>query len=110
MRTGELLPHDPAHYLTSAIESDYIRDRPCPEVFLNFITSAFGEDQLDAVRAYTSMLIDPTAPYGKFIHIIGPSGSGKELCSDSGVKSLAWRIPIPVTSRNWQIPNLDTNT
>jgi energy-coupling factor transporter ATP-binding protein EcfA2 len=77
MRTGELLPHDPAHYLTSAIESDYVRDRPCPDVFLNFITSAFGEDQLDAVRAYTSMLIDPTALYGKFIHIIGPSGSGK---------------------------------
>lgn len=77
MRTGELLPHDPAHYLTSAIESDYVRDRPCPEVFLNFITSAFGEDQLEAVRAYTSMLIDPTAPYGKFVHVIGPSGSGK---------------------------------
>lgn len=77
MRTGELLPHDPAHYLTSAIESDYIPNRPCPEVFLNFILSAFGEDQLDAVRAYTSMLIDPTAPNGKFVHIIGPSGSGK---------------------------------
>ena len=77
MSTGELLPHDPAHYLTSAIESDYIRDRPCPQIFLDFIISAFGEDQLDAVRAYTSMLIDPTAPYGKFIHIIGPSGSGK---------------------------------
>jgi phage/plasmid-associated DNA primase len=77
MRTGELLPHDPAHYLTSAIESDYVRDRPCPEVFLNFIISAFGEDQLDAIRAYTSMLIDPTAPYGKFVHVIGPSGSGK---------------------------------
>ena len=77
MRTGELLPHDPTHYLTSAIESDYIRDRPCPQVFLDFIISAFGEDQVDAVRAYTSMLIDPTAPYGKFVHIIGPSGSGK---------------------------------
>ena len=77
MRTGELLPHDPAHYLTSAIESDYIPNRPCPDVFLNFIISAFGEDQLDAVRAYTSMLIDPTAPYGKFVHVIGPSGSGK---------------------------------
>ena len=77
MRTGELLPHDPAHYLTSTIESDYIPNRPCPEVFLDFILSAFGEDQLDAVRAYTSMLIDPTAPYGKFVHIIGPSGSGK---------------------------------
>ena len=77
MRTGELLPHDPAHYLTSAIESDYIPNRPCPDVFLNFIITAFGEDQLDAVRAYTSMLIDPTAPYGKFVHIMGPSGSGK---------------------------------
>jgi len=77
MRTGELLPHDPAHYLTSAIEADYVRDRPCPQIFLDFIISAFGEDQLEAVRAYTSMLIDPTAPYGKFVHIMGPSGSGK---------------------------------
>jgi DNA primase/phage/plasmid-associated DNA primase len=77
MRTGELLPHDPAHYLTSAIESDYVRDRPCPQIFLDFIISAFGEDQLEAVRAYTSMLIDPTAPYGKFVHVMGPSGSGK---------------------------------
>lgn len=77
MRTGELLPHEKDRYLTNAIESDYVRDRPCPQVFLDFIVSAFGEDQLDAVRAYTSMLIDPTAPYGKFIHIIGPSGSGK---------------------------------
>ncbi|MFS8118921.1 MAG: hypothetical protein ACMG55_10580, partial [Microcoleus sp.] len=77
MRTGEMLPHDRSYYLTSAIDSEYVPNRPCPEVFLNFIISAFGEDQLDAVRAYTSMLLDPTAPYGKFIHIIGPSGSGK---------------------------------
>lgn len=77
MRTGQMLPHDRSHYLTSAIDSEYVPNRPCPEVFLNFIISAFGEDQLDAVRAYTSMLLDPTAPYGKFVHIIGPSGSGK---------------------------------
>lgn len=77
MRTGEMLPHDRSYYLTSAIDSEYVPNRPCPEVFLNFIISAFGEDQLDAVRAYTSMLLDPTAPYGKFVHIIGPSGSGK---------------------------------
>ncbi|MEO9127337.1 MAG: toprim domain-containing protein, partial [Microcoleus sp.] len=77
MRTGEMLPHDRSYYLTSAIDSEYVPNRPCPQVFLDFILSAFGEDQLDAVRAYTSMLLDPTAPYGKFVHIIGPSGSGK---------------------------------
>jgi hypothetical protein len=63
--------------LTTAIAADYHPSQECPEVFLNFIKSAFGEDLIEAIRAYTSMLLDPTAPYGKFIHIIGPSGSGK---------------------------------
>jgi guanylate kinase len=56
------------------------------------------------------MLIDPTAPYGKFMHIIGPSGSGKGTLLRLWGEIFGWRIPIPVTSRNWQIPNRGTNT
>jgi len=44
---------------------------------LEFIKSAYGEDLIEVIRAYTSMLLDPTAPYGKFVHLMGPSGSGK---------------------------------
>ena len=77
LRTGQSIPHDRNHFLTTAIAADYKPDQPCPEIFLNFIKSAYGEEQLEAVRAYTSMFLDPTAPYGKFVHLMGPSGSGK---------------------------------
>ena len=77
LRTGEAIPHDPAHFLTTAIAAEYHPGQECPEVFLEFIKSAYGEELVEVVRAYTSMLLDPTAPYGKFIHLMGPSGSGK---------------------------------
>ena len=77
VRTGEAIPHDKAHFLTTSVAADYKPNQPCPQVFLDFIKSAYGEDLINPIRAYTSMLLDPTAPYGKFIHLMGPSGSGK---------------------------------
>jgi hypothetical protein len=32
---------------------------------------------LPLIRAFTSMFLDPTAPYGRFPHLIGQSGGGK---------------------------------
>lgn len=32
---------------------------------------------LEVIRAFTCMFLDPTAPYGRFPHIIGQSGGGK---------------------------------
>lgn len=77
LRTGEAIPHNKEHYLTTVIASDYTPNQPCPEIFLQFIKSAYGADLVEVIRAYTSMLLDPTAPYGKFIHLMGASGSGK---------------------------------
>lgn len=77
VRTGEAIPHAKAHFLTTSVAADYKPNQPCPQVFLDFIKSAYGEDLINPIRAYTSMLLDPTAPYGKFIHLMGPSGSGK---------------------------------
>lgn len=77
LRTGESIPHDSAHFLTTAIAAEYQPNQECPEIFLKFIKSAYGEDLIEIIRAYTSMLLDPTAPYGKFIHLMGSSGSGK---------------------------------
>jgi len=77
LRSGESMPHDRNHFLTTAVAADYHPDQPCPEVFRRFVNSAYGLEQLDAIRAYTSMLLDPTAPYGFFVHLMGPSGSGK---------------------------------
>lgn len=75
--TGEILEHSKEHYLTTKVDADYFPDAECPEIFLRFVRSSFGIEMLELIRALTYMFIDPTAPYGKFVHIIGPSGSGK---------------------------------
>jgi phage/plasmid-associated DNA primase len=77
MRTGQTMPHNKDYFLTSMIPYDYEPGKECPEVFRRFIAESFGEDMLPVIRAFTSMFLDPTAPYGRFPHIIGQSGGGK---------------------------------
>jgi len=77
MRTGKTLPHNKQYLLTSMIPYDYEPGKECPEVFRRFIAESFGEDMLPIIRAFTSMFLDPTAPYGRFPHLVGQSGGGK---------------------------------
>lgn len=97
MRTGQTLPHNPEHRTKRYIPYEYQPGRDCPAPFLNFIASAYGLDLLPVIRAFTSMFLDPTAPYGRFPHLIGASGSGKgtlgrfwlDLVGKEGAASLA---------------------
>ena len=103
MRTGEAMPHDKNHYLTTAIAADYIPNQECPEIFLDFIKSALGEEQIEMVRAWTSAVLDPTAPYGKLAYLQGPSGSGK------GTLDRLWRELFGLEhSRSGDFSNLTT--
>ncbi|MHC5730593.1 MAG: hypothetical protein ACYTXY_42100, partial [Nostoc sp.] len=77
LRTGEEMPHRQDFYLTNIIPHDYEANKPCPEVFLKFLTESFGSELVEVIRAFTSMFLDPTAPYGRFPHLIGLSGGGK---------------------------------
>ncbi len=77
LRTGQTMPHNKAFLLTHLTPHDYQPNSECPEVFLNFVLESFGADQLAKIRAYTSSFLDPTAPYGRFPHLIGQSGGGK---------------------------------
>ena len=77
MRTGQTMPHNKEHFLTSMIPYDYEPGKECPETFRRFVAESFGEDMLPIIRAFTSMFLDPTAPYGRFPHLIGQSGGGK---------------------------------
>ena len=77
LRTGQQLPKSKDFYLTHLIPHDYSPNKPCPEVFHAFIVDSFGSDMLSVIRAFTSMFLDPTAPYGRFPHLIGQSGGGK---------------------------------
>jgi phage/plasmid-associated DNA primase len=77
MISGQTMPHSKDYFLTSIIPYDYEPGKECPEVFRNFVAESFGEDMLPIIRAFTSMFLDPTAPYGRFPHIVGQSGGGK---------------------------------
>jgi hypothetical protein len=71
------MPHNKEYYLTSQIPYEYEPGKECPEAFRQFVADSFGLDMLDVIRAFTSMFLDPTAPYGRFPHLIGQSGGGK---------------------------------
>ena len=77
LRTGARMPHNKEDYLTSQIPYEYEPGKECPEAFRQFVADSFGLDMLDVIRAFTSMFLDPTAPYGRFPHLIGQSGGGK---------------------------------
>jgi putative DNA primase/helicase len=77
LRTGENFPHIKDYYLTNKIPHDYEANKTCPEVFLNFVVDSFGEEFIEVIRAFTSMFLDPTAPYGRFPYLVGQSGGGK---------------------------------
>ncbi len=77
LRTGEKLAHNKDYYLTHRCPYDYEPNKPCPEVFLKFVIETFGEKALKIIRAFTSMFLDPTAPFYRVPHLIGLSGGGK---------------------------------
>ncbi|HEY9821434.1 MAG TPA: DUF3854 domain-containing protein [Candidatus Sericytochromatia bacterium] len=77
LRTGTLFPHDKQHYLLSCSPCEYVAGSDIPPVFKRFLLSTYGAEQLETIRAVISMFLDPTAPYGKFVYLLGDSGSGK---------------------------------
>jgi phage/plasmid-associated DNA primase len=78
INTNVLSPHHNQNdYLTFKIMGDYLKDAKLPDVAQNFLISAFGEELIPYIRAVCRMYLDSTFPYGKFVHVIGPSGSGK---------------------------------
>jgi putative DNA primase/helicase len=80
LETKKLEDHCREHYLTSCIDADYVEwddSNECPKVFKDFVAGSFGEELLPLIRALVATYVNPSAPYGHFIHFIGASGSGK---------------------------------
>lgn len=75
-KTGDLSSHDPNHYITSGLPYEYRKGAECPEPMRRYIASSFGAENIEYVRAGLGCMLDLTAK-DKFIHAIGPSGSGK---------------------------------
>lgn len=77
MRTGRTNEHRKDDYLVTLIPYSYIPNNDIPLKFKEFLVHSYGEDLIPVIRAITFMLLDQTAPYSKFIHLKGPSSSGK---------------------------------
>ncbi|PPJ64791.1 primase-like DNA-binding domain-containing protein [Cuspidothrix issatschenkoi] len=77
LRSGELLDHQKDLLLTSKLDVDYNPGSDCPEVLKQFICKAYGENKLDIIRAVLATFLNPSAPYGIFLYVVGKSGSGK---------------------------------
>ena len=77
VKTGVFRDHNPSELLTRHIPHDYSPSEQCPGAFSLFVKESFGEDMLPVIRAFTAMFLDPSAPYGRFPHLIGQSGGGK---------------------------------
>lgn len=75
-KTGDLSSHDPSHYITSGLPYEYRKGADCPEPMRRYIASSFGIENIEYVRAGLGCMLDLTSK-DKFIHAIGPSGSGK---------------------------------
>ena len=82
VRTSELLGHSEEYYLTSGFQEDYIASDACPPIAQKWIVETFGEENLILLRAIFSMYLDPSAPWGYFVHLQGQSGSGKGTLID----------------------------
>ena len=70
-------PWDKEDYLTWRVESDYKPNASLPGGIQSFLSSSFGDDLIPLIRAVTSMLIDPSAPWEHFPYLVGRSGGGK---------------------------------
>jgi len=75
-KTGQLRKHDPNYHITACLPYDYQPGTPCPEPMARYIASSFGPNMTEYVRAAIGLILDLTAP-DRFVHVIGPSGSGK---------------------------------
>ena len=72
-----VMPHSPLYYLTTVVDADYIPNQECPEIFLNFISTSFGDELIPLIRACTAMMLCDDVGVHRFPHVMGPSRSGK---------------------------------
>ena len=78
LKTNTQFEHSKKHLMTSFVDAEYHPNAECPQIFLDFIDASYGTNKyLKLIRACTAMLLDPSAPYFRFIHLKGESGSGK---------------------------------
>ena len=78
-RSERAVPHSPDHGATYGVDAPLRLTADCPEAFFKAIDTCYGEEVLPVLRAWIRAVIDPTIPYGKFLLVIGNTGTGKGM-------------------------------
>ena len=78
-RTGKPQPHSPDHGATYGVAAPLVITDDCPDAFYKAIETCYGEEAIPVIRAWIRAIVDPTIPYGKFVLIVGQTGTGKGL-------------------------------
>lgn len=76
---GTVVPHSPDHGATYGVNADLQLIDECPAVFAAFVDTCYGKEVLPVIRAWVRAIIDPSIPYGKYLFIVGMSGTGKGI-------------------------------
>jgi putative DNA primase/helicase len=76
-RTRKLIPTTPNNALTWSLPYDYLPNAQCSTIQKWLHQMVGDEDTVQLLRAFMAALIRGPAKYQRFLHLIGPGGSGK---------------------------------
>ena len=77
--TSQPISHSPDHGATYGIAAPLLLTDQCPDTFTTAIDTCFGAEYLPLIRSWIRAIVDPTIPYGRFLLIVGQTGSGKGM-------------------------------
>ena len=78
-KTQKAVPHASDHGISYGVEAPLTITEACPEAFSTAIETCFGAEALPVIQAWIRAMIDPTIRYGKFLLIVGNTGTGKGM-------------------------------
>jgi hypothetical protein len=79
LRTMQLEPFSPDHGTTHHLAIDLQLTQTCPAPLLRVVTTCYGIDALDRVRAFLRWCIDLSMPWEIIFYFLGGSRSGKGI-------------------------------
>ena len=79
LRTLQLEPFSPEHGTTHHLAVDLQLTQDCPAPLLRVVTTCYGIDALDRVRAFLRWCIDLSMPWEIIFYFLGGSRSGKGI-------------------------------
>lgn len=74
---GQLIKVTPANAPTWTIPYDYVSDADCPRVYEWLLNATGDEAVVELLRAFMAAMLRGPAKYQKFLHLLGPGGTGK---------------------------------